>query len=199
MKTLYRTICSITLWLSLASMALADNVIVIVRHGEKPAKGLGQLSCQGLNRALALAPTIIAKYGRPTALYAPNPAIKKKDEGTPFFYIRPLATIEPLAIQAGLPVELDWGMTDIEPLAGALLRQTEGVQVVAWEHHWAESLAKLLLQKVGGDPSKVPVWHGQDFDSIYVIRIGTDPQGKTTSTFSLDAEGLNGQSDQCPH
>ncbi|MGA7384116.1 MAG: hypothetical protein WBW81_05330 [Methylocella sp.] len=30
----------------------AVETIVLVRHGEKLGKGLGQLDCQGLNRAL---------------------------------------------------------------------------------------------------------------------------------------------------
>ena len=29
------------------------ETIVMLRHGEKPAGGLGQLSCKGLNRALS--------------------------------------------------------------------------------------------------------------------------------------------------
>ena len=29
------------------------ETLICIRHGEKPATGLGQLSCQGLNRALA--------------------------------------------------------------------------------------------------------------------------------------------------
>ena len=36
----------------------AAETIVFVRHGEKPEAGLGQLNCQGLNRALAL-PSVI--------------------------------------------------------------------------------------------------------------------------------------------
>jgi len=32
----------------------AEETIVFFRHGEKPSAGLGQLTCQGLNRALAL-------------------------------------------------------------------------------------------------------------------------------------------------
>ena len=36
----------------------ATETIVFVRHGEKPANGLGQLDCQGFNRALAL-PAVI--------------------------------------------------------------------------------------------------------------------------------------------
>ena len=196
--TVIQRACSLLLCLALSSWAVADNVIVIVRHGEKPAPGLGQLSCRGLNRAIALASVILSKYGRPTALYAPNPAIKKQDRGMAFYYIRPLATIEPLAIQSALPVTLDWGMTSIDPLADALLRPKSGVQIVAWEHHWAESLARLLLQKTGGNPQLVPAWNDLDFDSMYVIDVSTDPQGKATSTLNLETEGLNGLSDQCP-
>jgi hypothetical protein len=32
----------------------AQETIVALRHAEKPAGGLGQLTCQGLSRALAL-------------------------------------------------------------------------------------------------------------------------------------------------
>ena len=57
------------------------ETIVLVRHGEKPADGLGQLNCQGLNRALAL-PAVIGKlFGRPDAVFAPDPAQSKEDYG----------------------------------------------------------------------------------------------------------------------
>ena len=74
----------------------ADGVtatIVFVRHGEKPERGLGQLSCQGLNRALAL-PAVIAKYfDRLDAIFAPNPSHPKEDAGELYDYVRPLATL----------------------------------------------------------------------------------------------------------
>jgi hypothetical protein len=47
----------------------AVETIVLVRHGEKPDKGLGQLDCQGLNRALALPPVIAKTFGRPSAVF----------------------------------------------------------------------------------------------------------------------------------
>ena len=84
----------------------ATATIVFVRHGEKPERGLGQLSCQGLNRALAL-PAVIAKYfDRVDAIFAPNPSHPKEDAGELYDYIRPLATIEPTAIWFGLPVDV---------------------------------------------------------------------------------------------
>src|SRR5450631_116113 len=43
----------------------ADTTLVMFRHGEKPALGLGQLSCQGLNRALALPDVLVSQFGTP--------------------------------------------------------------------------------------------------------------------------------------
>ena len=179
-----------------SSSALADTTIVIVRHGEKPEQGLGQLTCRGLNRALGLAPVLLSRYGKPVAIYAPNPAAKKMDKGVAYAYVRPLATIEPLAVRVGLPVNVDWGMAEIGPLADALQARTEGTQVVAWEHHYAEKLAKHLLEIAGGNPAEVPVWDDADFDSIYVVRIsGQDKQRK--AVFAHENEGLNNQPANC--
>ena len=47
------------------STAHAQQTIVFFRHGEKPSAGLGQLTCQGLNRALALPDVLIGKFGKP--------------------------------------------------------------------------------------------------------------------------------------
>ena len=195
----YRFICGMLLLSGTASPASAERTIVIIRHAEKPNQGLGQLSCRGLNRSLALAPMLLERYGRPIAIYAPNPAIKKNDNGIAYAYVRPLATIEPLAISAGLPVTLDWGMSDTEPLARMILAKANGTQIIAWEHHWAETLARQLLSKLGEDPTVVPTWGDSDFDGIFVIRGIKDAQNKEQITFSREAETLPDLSDQCPH
>ena len=178
--------------------ANADSTIVILRHGEKPTLGLGQLSCQGLNRALALSKILLSRYGNPIAIYAPNPAIKKDDKGVPYAYVRPLATIEPLAIRAGMPVSIDWELTDIEALATKLLEREEGTQVVAWEHHWAEKLARQLFSSTGGNPDEVPRWLDDDFDSLFVIRLSRDSSGKRQVTFAHEQEGLVDLPAACP-
>jgi hypothetical protein len=178
-------------------LSRADTTIVIVRHGEKPAQGLGQLSCQGLNRALGLPTVLLSRYGNPVAIYAPNPAIKKIDKGISYAYIRPLATIEPLAIRVGLPVNLEWGMSDISPLAKQLMAQADGTLIVVWEHHYGEKLAKYLLSSFGGDPSEIPSWDDADFDSIFVIRATGSTQGKRHATFTREQENLNGLPIMC--
>ncbi|GBG14239.1 uncharacterized protein NMK_1804 [Novimethylophilus kurashikiensis] len=174
-----------------SSSVAADTTIVIMRHAEKPAAGLGQLTCQGLRRALALPTKIHTTYGKPSFLYAANPSIKKDDKGIPYSYIRPLATIEPLAIADGLPVDIDWGMPEIDAVADHLITGS-GVQVVAWEHHWASKLASAIVTKVGGTAS-IPGWADDDFDSLYVIRVHG-----AIAQFSKEAEGLNGLPQDCP-
>lgn len=178
------------------AIAWSDATIVIVRHGEKPPQGLGQLTCRGLNRSLALAPLLWGRYGRPVAVYAPNPAFLKLDHGKAYAYVRPLATIEPLAIRAGLPVTLDWGMDEIEPLADRLLETPDGTQVVAWEHHWAEALARRLVGRLGGDPGQVPRWPDDDFDSVFVIRVVAGGDGRQAS-FTHERQGLEGLPEAC--
>lgn len=52
--------CKYILAIFIAASVWAETTIVIIRHGEKPSAGLGQLSCQGLNRALALPQVLLA-------------------------------------------------------------------------------------------------------------------------------------------
>jgi hypothetical protein len=81
----------------------ALETIVFIRHGEKPADDKGQLTCQGLNRALALPKVLLGKFGRPDFIFAPLTA-PGVFFGHTYCYLRPLMTIEPTAITAGLPV-----------------------------------------------------------------------------------------------
>ena len=174
----------------------ADVTLVMIRHGEKPALGMGQLSCQGLNRALALPDVLLAKFGRPDALFAPDPGVAASDFGQPYNYIRPLATIEPTAIRLGLPVNTRWGLGNLAPLEDELLSPKHAGQLlfIAWEHNLVVQLAKDIVARRGGDPKQVPDWDRGDFDSIYVLGL---PDGGPPS-FRVDHEGLDGQSTLCP-
>lgn len=184
----------------LSAETFAAETIVMLRHAEKPDGGLGQLNCQGLNRALALPNVLLGKFGTPAFIFAPNPGVEKQDHGQNYNYIRPLATIEPTAIRVGLPVDTHWGFDDIKSLQNRLLDdEMNGKTVfVAWEHRLLEKLSRKLLKQLGGDPSQVPVWEGDDFDSIYVIRIDEDSHGKKSAAFYTDHQNLNHLDTQCP-
>lgn len=175
------------------------ETIVLVRHGEKPALGLGQLNCQGLNRALALPIVIGKQFGRPDAIFAPDPAQSKEDHGHPYNYVRPLATIEPTAIAFALPVDASIGVSNLDALRQKLESPAyrSALLVVAWEHVDIAKLARLLIADHGGDPAVVPDWQGGDFDSIYVVRLTQTGSG-TAATFDHRREDLDGQPTACP-
>ena len=190
---------SLTSFAPLASAA-ETQTIVFMRHGEKPDTGLGQLSCQGLNRALAL-PAVLAKlFGKHAAIFAPDPSKRKKDSGTSYDYIRPLATIEPTAIALGMPIDTSFGYEDTDDLKAELKKPAYAGKLifVAWEHKQIVDLARQLMGENGGDAKAVPKWHGGDFDSLYVLRIGGGKAG-SGATFEKMAEGLAGRSEVCPN
>ena len=182
-----------------AAENVATQVIVLLRHGEKPALGLGQLACQGLNRALALPAVIEKRFGRPDAVFAPDPAQAVTENGQ-FSYVRPLATIEPTAVVFGLPVDASIGVFNVDALRYKLESPAywNALLLVAWEGNEIPRLARLLVADHGGDPAVVPNWKGNDdFDSMYVVRI-TRTAGGATVAFKQLLEGLDGQPTACP-
>jgi hypothetical protein len=180
--------------------AAAIETIVFLRHGEKPNKEIGQLDCQGLNRALALPRVLMSKFGRPDFLFAPaTTRLPSFGGGGGPNYLRPLATIEPTAIQLGMPVDTDFGYSNIDGLEFELIQQKyqNALIFVAWEHNELVKLVRQLVRKFDGDPSQVPNWHGNDFDSLYVVRI-TGPGPTRSVSFAQDHEGLSNLSNDCP-
>jgi hypothetical protein len=174
--------------------------IVCIRHGEKPAGGLGQLTVKGLNRSLALPKVLLGKFGSPQYIFAPNPEeLVDKLKGQFFYYVRPLATIEPTAIVCGLPVNTAFGFRDIDQLENELGKGTyeSAVVYVAWEHGELASFARNFVRDNGGDVRQVPAWPADDYDTIYVLTITRGKEGKRF-TFTIDHEGLDGVSDKYP-
>ena len=175
------------------------ETIVCIRHGEKPPGGLGQLTCRGLNRALALPDVLFAKFGPPKFVFAPNPSQKVDGNGS-YYYVRPLVTIEPTAIRCGLPINTAFGYRDIKGLEGELQKpQYQSATIfVTWEHVLLDEFVKDLLKVNGENPARVPAWPGNDYDTIFVVRI-THSSGGQSVTFAIDHEGLDRLSDACPH
>ena len=174
------------------------ETIVFLRHGEKPAGGYGQITCQGLQRALALPPVLTGRFGTPNAIFAPNPTPQVTDPAGSFYYVRPLATIEPTAIRLGMPVNAQYGFTDITGLQGALLGSgyESATVFVAWEHLKLQEMVQNIMNAYGGGVA-VPAWPSGDYDSLYIVRV-TRTGGSITAQFEHDYEGLNNLPATCP-
>jgi hypothetical protein len=173
------------------------GTLVFLRHGEKPAGGYGQLTCQGLQRALALPPVLANLYGSPQYVFAPDPAAQVPDAAGSFYYVRPLATIEPTAIRYGLPVNTQFGYADIAGLQSTLLSgpYVSSTVFIAWEHLEAQQIVQNIMNRYGGGVT-VPAWPSGDFDSLYVVRL-TNTGGFITAQFVHDYEGLNNLPTAC--
>lgn len=182
------------------------ETVVFVRHGEMPANDEGQLSCQGLNRALALPDVLVARYGAAQFIFAPTttkkPVLKGaagNNPGKTYSYVRPLMTIEPTAVRLGLPVETRFAYDEIGGLQSELLLPAyqRATVFVAWESTALEQLVKRLLAACGSDAGEVPAWATDDYDGIFVVRLRTEG-GKRTATFAREQQGLDGLSAACP-
>jgi hypothetical protein len=172
------------------------ETIVCIRHGEKPKGGLGQLTVRGLNRALALPDLLLNKYGKPQFIFAPNPT--QKVDGNKYYYVRPIATIEPTAIRCGLPLDTEFGYQEIKGLEHELEKPEyqNALIFVAWEHGFLDEFAKNMV-KDHKDLSKVPDWSNDDYDTIFIFKI-VRTAGNESFTFTIDHENLNNLSDSYP-
>jgi hypothetical protein len=174
------------------------ETIIAIRHGEKPPGGRGQLNVKGLNRALALPEVLIGKYGQPQFIFAPNPS-HIADGNPDYYYVRPLVTIEPTAIQCGLPVNTKYGFDEIKGLEAELQKPKyqNATVFVAWEHILLDKFGKNMVADNGGDVKDVPEWPGKEYDMIFVFKF-TRENGQQKFSFTVDREGLNDVSDQYP-
>jgi len=180
-----------------AAQASAEQTIVFFRHGEKPAAGLGNLTCQGFNRALALPTVLLSRYGTPDFLYAPNPNVKISDPGGSYYYVRPLATIEPVAVRTGISINTKYGYTEIAGLQSLLIQSAKADTTIfiAWEHAYLQRVVQNIMNAYGGG-TVVPAWVTGDYDSLYVLHV-TYAGGTISARFTLEKEGLNGQPTTC--
>ncbi|MBV8046334.1 MAG: hypothetical protein JO171_04245 [Paludibacterium sp.] len=194
-----RALCRLTLPLllawSLCAGAADTQTLVFMRHAEKPADDLGQLSCQGLNRALALPPRLQTLFGRPDFLFAPNPGVANHG----YSYVRPLATLEPTAIALAKPVDTRFGYNDVAGLLRELdqPRYRRSMIWIAWEHKMIEKALKQLSARYAPNGAAIAPWPGKEFDRLAVVTLTRD--GDTVRMdYRQQQQDLNGLSPQCP-
>lgn len=148
---------------------------------------------------MALPEKIQALFGIPDAIHVPDPNVLKKDHGLEYSYIRPLATVEPLAVRFGLPIDTRLAYSKPEQLRAALETRTAAYAkvLIAWEHKALVKIVKALFSAYGGNAASIPDWPSKDFDSIYVLTIRRD-QERASAQFSHMQQGLNDQPHTCP-
>ncbi|AZD47648.1 histidine phosphatase family protein [Pseudomonas chlororaphis] len=178
------------------------QTLIFLRHAEKPAGGLGQLNCQGLNRAIDLASLLPEKFGKANYVFAANPTrnVEEGELDNSYSYIRPLMTISPSAIKLGLPVNIEFSANDTSELADELLhdRYHNSIIYTAWSHGYLpELINKVALEAVGEKRTITDDWASNDFDSLYVLTL-TWHNGKATLDSRSYKQGLDNGEESCP-
>ncbi|HDS1698867.1 MULTISPECIES: histidine phosphatase family protein [Pseudomonas] len=178
------------------------QTLVFLRHGEKPGEGLGQLNCQGLNRALDLATVLPERFGKADYVFAANPTrhVEEGSRDESYSYIRPLMTITPSAIRLGLPVNIDYGANDTAELADELLsdKYRNATIYTAWSHGYLPELINTVAGKALGEERVITEdWSGEDFDTLYVLTL-TWQNGKASLLSRNVRQGLNDGAHSCP-
>ncbi|MDD2049741.1 histidine phosphatase family protein [Pseudomonas putida] len=178
------------------------QTLVFLRHAEKPGEGLGQLNCQGLNRALDLATLLPEKFGKADYVFAANPSrhVEEGSKDDAYSYIRPLMTISPSAIKLGLPVNIDFGANDTDALADELLQDKyrNATVYTAWSHGYLPELINTVAGKALGEKRVITEdWDGGDFDSLYVLTL-TWHDGKASLLSRNYKQGLDNGAHTCP-
>lgn len=186
----HKTLGGLAALLLFSQNALAQETLIFVRHGEKPANSSGQLTCKGLNRALALPDVLLSRYGKPDFIFAAGPKENKAGSS-----LRALSTIMPTAVRVGLPIGIQFHADDIAGLQQELLsdKYQNSRIFIAWEHKNLDKAVKNIVAARGGDANSVPSWPGSDFDSVFVVTLD---QGKVS--FRQESEGLTALAETCP-
>lgn len=167
--------------------------IVIIRHGEKSntidslscdSSGVvgDNLSCRGLNRALALADTLYQKFGVPDHVYVPSLSLGKSTGSSRMFQ-----TVTPFAVRYNLKINSEFKETDTKAAADSMLKKKKGTVLVVWEHGNIPALVNGLGVK------NAPKWKCTDFDSIWIVTVTS----KDVKLSTKEKEGINPSPD-CP-
>ncbi|PTC17861.1 histidine phosphatase family protein [Pseudomonas baetica] len=178
------------------------QTLVFLRHAEKPEGGLGQLNCQGLNRAIDLSTLLPEKFGKADYVFAANPTrnVEEGELDNSYSYIRPLMTISPAAIKLGLPVNIEFSANDTSDLARELLddKYHNSTIYTAWSHGYLPELINKVAGKAVGEKQNITDdWSGSDFDSLYVLTL-TWHNGKASLQSHSYKQGLDNGKESCP-
>jgi hypothetical protein len=159
------------------------DVVMIIRHGEKPVSGAAgvteagksdthSLTAKGWRRAGALAPFFAGgRVPRPTKFFAS----KGKSAS-----MRPLQTVQEAAKVLGLPIDTSFDVETVEAAFGAILKKSTGVTVVSMEHTSIVNVAKAAF----GVP--VPAtWPDARYDVVWLFAKYTDATWRFTQVPQL--------------
>jgi hypothetical protein len=176
------------------------EILYFVRHAEAhPVSGFdnGNYVCQGQWRAIGQPSILLQKIGgAPDLIYSSDPAeLVSGSLGGEYSYVRPSLTVNPVAIQTGMSLNIAAENGQSVPWydapAGVSFfffggRFSGKSLLVGWEHEHIQSMLEGLIGQYGPLPPGMPSWSGDDYSTIY--RIQLDASGNLS--FSNSCSGI---------
>ncbi|ESZ90225.1 putative phosphoglycerate mutase family protein [Sclerotinia borealis F-4128] len=163
--------------LLLLSTPLSAQTVYLIRHGEKPSDGGVGLSTMGLERAQCLRSVFGSASSHDIGyIMAQTPKSNGKRA-------RPLETVQPLATDLNLTVDISCDRDDADCVADVVQGyEGTGNILICWEHDGLTEIVEAL-----GD-GEAPDYDGDEFNVIW-----TDPKPYTaiTEMTSEDCPGLD--------
>jgi hypothetical protein len=130
------------------------------------------LTVRGWQRAGALVAFLAPPSGRPDLGIdrIPTHLFASRVGETTSLSRRPRETLEPLSEHLGVAIDDRFLKSEIDELV-AVVRQTEGHVVIAWEH----KVIPLIATALTGDPTATPaIWPDDRFDVIWIFEPNAD-------------------------
>lgn len=148
-----------------------DKYFIFIRHGEKEEPS-GELTCFGLNRALATAYYLKQKFGVADLVFGGSLTLSNGS----VYASRALEKIEPYAILndtniKALPVDMA-NTTPLGNLINNLLTNYDGhLYIFGWEHDNANRIADAMIANdfSQGSTNTPFYWDNHDYDQIEVV------------------------------
>ena len=108
-------------------------------------------------------------------------------------------TIEPTAVELELPLDIQFGYTDVKKMGQELLskKYENSTIFVAWEHVKLVDIVRYINDKVNGNKQSSSDWPSSEFDQLYIVKISRTLEGKVSMQFSVGHENLNNLSNTC--
>jgi hypothetical protein len=155
--------------------ALANAVVLIIRHAEKPDSGAG-LSPAGQVRAQAYV-KYFQNYQLDSARLQLDCLIAAADSAES---CRPRLTLEPLSRATGLPIDTRFKDQDFQSLAESLETTKQGSQILICWHHGE---IPMLLSAFGMDPKALlPDGRWPDEKFGWVLQLPFDDSGRVAGS-----------------
>lgn len=149
---------------------MKPKVVMVVRHAERPLRGVSGVDPKGNQDKHCLVPRGWQRAGALAVLFSdpPEPLLRPDhifaaSDARASDSKRPMQTVTPLASKLGLTIESGFGKGHERDMVATLMAR-KGAVVIAWQHEAIPKIARLIAGR-----GTYPKWSASTYDMIWVF------------------------------